>query len=120
MRGLLILCALVVASCETTPPEDLPPLSEFVMRGLEHYEQRSGAGNFYVSIDGQMFGYDYCPSGTQSFDCRVRPGLGRRACERNSNGVPCILLAQGGRIPAGLRRAESVKTNEPIPNVTTK
>lgn len=120
MRAFLLFFTVVLAACQTAAPENLPPLSDHVMRGLQAYSQQDGAAEFYVSVDGQRYGYSYCPHGTQSFDCAWQPRLARELCERNSNGVPCVLLTRDGRMPENLPRASSDKTDMPARTETTK
>lgn len=94
-----VATAIALTACQTNR-EEVAPISPTVYDGLIEWSRLSGAGDFYVSVDGQEYGYSYCDGGL-TYDCRPdRISVAREQCEMY--GADCVLFAQDGNIPDGI------------------
>lgn len=98
--AIIALLALALMGCQVTN-RDIGGgplhLSPSVENRLQAYLATPSRMYFAVSVDGQHFGYSYCPDGP--YACEEDTGaVALRSCQRKSRGVPCKIYAMDGEI----------------------
>lgn len=119
--AVVLLFALPLLGCSgpQNAGEGPPQLSPEAQRAYQEFQRRAEPYFFALSMDGRAYSYSYCSfigSCTRT-GARVRT---INSCYQASNGVPCRIYANAGRIvwegPAPSQPSALSKTAPPIPN----
>lgn len=96
MRNTIIACLLVILPLEVADAQEIGSgplvLSPGVAQAYDEFRRLDGRLFFAVSKDGRTAGWSYCKEFGPCNRTKAR-SIAVRACERESEGVPCYIYA---------------------------